>query len=133
MADEQPKNGDDKPLAQLPAPFGKRGAKPIVTRKPKTPAAGSSGQKRTLAISLVAMGALSLGAYEAIDWLDRKLNCEPDPNKPEELICKHSSSGSSYRRSSSSGWHWSSGGGSSSHGFSFGGFGHSGGGFSFGG
>lgn len=108
--------------------FGKRAPPPVVIHKP----AASSDvmtRKRSLAISLALMGALSLGTYETIDWLDRKLNCEPDPAKPDELICKQRS-GASYRRSSSwsgsrsgGGWHWSSGGGSS-HGVSFGGFGH---------
>ena len=115
--------------------FGKRAPLPVVIHKPATLGSaplGPATQKRSLAISLAVMGALSLGTYEAIDWLDRKLNCEPDPAKPDELICKHHS-GSSYRRSSNwrwssgsgsgGGWHWSSGGGST-HGVSFGGFGH---------
>ncbi|WP_036282200.1 hypothetical protein [Methylocystis sp. ATCC 49242] len=111
--------------------FGKRGpAPPVVTHRAKASAGGGpSSQKRSLAVSLAIMGALSLGVYETIDWLDRKLNCEPDPANPDELICKHRS-GSTYHRSSS-GWHWAAGG-SSSHGASFGGFGHSGG-FHFGG
>jgi hypothetical protein len=119
MTEETPKN------------FGKRGPPPVVVHKPKAPGETAfSGQKRSLAISLALMGALSLGTYEAIDWLDRKLNCEPDPANPEELICKHSGGGSTYRRSSGS-WHWGGGSGST-HGVSFGGFGHSGG-FHFGG
>lgn len=124
---------------QLPAPLkGPKGpSKPIVMRKHMSAVAGlpaGAGQKRTLAVSLALMGALALGTYELADWLDKKMNCEPDPNKPDELICKNRSSGSSYHRSSGSGWHWSSGGSSSSssHGFSFGGFGHSSG-FHFGG
>jgi hypothetical protein len=124
---------------EKPKEFGKRGPPPVVVHKPKPPGAVSvSGQKRSLAVSLAIMGALSLGVYETFQWVDRKLNCEPDPAKPEELICKHRS-GSTYRRSSGS--HWSSGssgGGShwfgsssssSTHGVSFGGFGHSGGSF----
>lgn len=118
---------DDKPKS-----FGKRGPQPVVVHKPRQP--GDillSGQKRSLAVSLALMGALTLGAYETVDWIDRKLNCEPDPAKPDELICKHGGghggSSSSYRRSSS-GWRWG-GGSSSTHGVSFGGFGHSGGGF----
>jgi hypothetical protein len=113
--------------------FGKRGhAPPVVTHRPRPPGAAPSafGQKRSLAISLAIMGALSLGTYVAIDWLDKKLNCEPDPANPDELICKHHSSGTSYRRSRSS-WR-SSGGSGSTHGLLFGGFGHSGG-FHFGG
>lgn len=108
--------------------FSKRGPPPLVIHKPKAPGEiVFSGQKRSLAVSLALMGALTLGAYEAFDWIDRKLNCEPDPANPDELICKHhsSSGGSSYRRSSS-GWHWGAGAGST-HGVSFGGFGHSGG------
>lgn len=116
--------------------FGKRGgAPPVVTHKPRIPGDKPPAlkQKRSLVVSLVAMGALSIGAYSGIEWLDKKLNCEPDPNNPEELICKHRS-GSTYRRSRGSGWSFSSGShSSSSHGFSFGGFGHSGGGFHFGG
>lgn len=116
---------------EKPEEFGKSAPPPVVMHKPRPlgeqPA---TGQKRSLAISLVAMGALSLGAYEAIDWLDKKLNCEPDPANPDELICKHHSSSSSYRRSRG-GWHWGGGSGST-HGLSFGGFGHSGG-FHFGG
>lgn len=115
-----------------PKTFGKRAPPPVVTHRPKPPHEPFiSGQKRSLAISLALMGALSLGAYEVIDWLDRKLNCDPDPANPEELICRHSSSGSSYRRSSSGGWHWGGGSGST-HGVLFGGFGHAGG-FHFGG
>lgn len=117
---------------------GKRPPRPVVTHKPAARGANAGlGQKRSLAVTLVIMGAVSLGAYEAFDWIDRKLNCEPDPANPEELICKHRS-GSSYRRSSSS---WSSSHGSSysshssysTHGLSFGGFGHSGSGHSGGG
>jgi uncharacterized membrane protein YgcG len=93
----------------------------------------ASTRKRSLAVSLALTGALALGAYEAVDWIDRKLNCEPDPANPEELICKHRN-GSSYHRSYSSGSHSSSGSGSSStHGVSYGGFGHSGGSHSSGG
>lgn len=105
--------------------FGNRGATPpVVVYKPKSLAGGGQmPRKRSLAVSLVLMGAMSLGLYGAIDWLDRKLNCDPDPANPDELICKHSS-GSTYRRSSS-GSHSSYG--SSYHGISFGGFGHSGG------
>lgn len=113
--------------------FGKRvPAPPVVTHKPKPPGAAPSplGQKRSLAVSLAIMGALSLGTYETIDWLDRKLNCEPDPAKPDELICKRSSTSGGYRRSRSS-WHWAAASGAT-HGLSFGGFGHSGG-FHFGG
>lgn len=112
-----------------PARLVKR-APPVVTHKPRAPGeALVYERKRSFVVSLVAVGALSLGAYEAVDWLDRKLNCEPDPANPDELICKHHS-GSSYRRSSSS-WHWGGGSGST-HGVSFGGFGHAGG-FHFGG
>jgi hypothetical protein len=112
--------------------FGKRGP-PVVLHKPKPPGAPpAEGRKRSLAVSLAVMGALSLGAYETFDWIDRKLNCEPDPANPEELICKHRS-GTTYRRYRSSGWRWSShSSSSSSHGFLFGGFGHAGG-FHFGG
>jgi hypothetical protein len=127
MADEKQKD------------FGKRAPLPVVVHKPKASGAKAaaaplfSGQKRSLAVSLALMGALALGAYEAIDWIDKKLNCEPDPANPEELICKHRN-GSSYHRSYSSGWHSSSGSGSSStHGVSYGGFGHSGGSHSGGG
>lgn len=116
--------------------FGKRGAAPpVVTHRPKIPGEKppARNQKRSLVVPLIALGALSLGTSIIIDWLDRKLNCAPDPNNPGELICKHRS-GSTYRRSRSSRWHFSSGSHtSSSHGFSFGGFGHSGGGFHFGG
>lgn len=113
---------------------GKRRPRPVITHRPRVDGAVPAGQKRSLAIALVVMGAVALGGYEAIDWLDRKLNCEPDPNNPDELICRHSS-GSSYRRSSRS-WHSSSSSHSSSyssHGVSFGGFGHSSGGHSGGG
>ncbi|QGM98627.1 hypothetical protein [Methylocystis parvus] len=117
MADEKPNS------------FGKRGPPPVVVHKPKPPGEIISGQKRSLAVSLALMGAVTLGAYETFDWIDRKLNCEPDPAKPDELICKHSGShggsSSSYRRSGSA-WHWGGGSGST-HGVSFGGFGHSGG------
>lgn len=116
--------------------FGKRGgAPPVVTHRPKIPGEAplARKQKRSLVVSLVAMGALSIGAYSGIEWLDKKLNCEPDPNNPEELICKHRS-GSTYRRSRGGGWIFAaSSHSSSSHGVSFGGFGHSGGGFHFGG
>ncbi len=118
--------------------FGKRGPPPVVVHKPKAPGETVfSGQKRSLAVSLALMGAVALGAYETFDWIDRKLNCEPDPANPEELICKHggSSGGSSstYRRSSSA-WHLGGvGAASSTHGASFGGFGHSGGFFGGGG
>ncbi|WP_424362047.1 hypothetical protein [Methylocystis parvus] len=115
---------------EKPKDFGKRGPPPVVIHKPKAPGEILfSGQKRSLAVSLALMGALTLGAYETFDWIDRKLNCEPDPANPDELICKHhsSSGGSSYRRSSSA-WHWGGvGAAGSSHGASFGGFGHSGG------
>lgn len=113
--------------------FGKRGPAPVVARRPKAPGvAPPAGQKRSLAVSLVMMGALSLAAYETFGWIDRKLNCEPDPANPEELVCKHRS-GSTYRRARRGGWRWSSESGSStSHGFTFGGFGHAGG-FHFGG
>jgi hypothetical protein len=115
---------------EKPKEFGKRGPPPVVIHKPKAPGEILfSGQKRSLAVSLALMGALTLGAYETFDWIDRKLNCEPDPANPDELICKHhsSSGGSSYRRSSSA-WHWGGvGAAGSSHGASFGGFGHSGG------
>ncbi len=120
MTDEKPKD------------FGKRSPPPVVIQKPRQPGEIISGQKRSLAVSLALMGAVTLGAYETFDWIDRKLNCEPDPANPEELICKHSSShggsSSSYRRSSSA-WHWGAAGAGSTHGVSFGGFGHSGGGF----
>ncbi|PPD43559.1 MAG: hypothetical protein CTY15_09300 [Methylocystis sp.] len=125
MTEEKPKSPEKK--------FGKRSPPPVVTHKPKRPGAPPvGGQKRSLAISLAVMGSLALLGYEAIDWLDKKLNCEPDPANPEELICKHrGSGGSSYHRSRSS---WYGGGGSgSSHGSYFGGFGHSGGGYHFGG
>lgn len=136
MTDDTPPQGDapdDKNA--LPEPrkdFGKRGPKPVVLYKPKDKSVAglATNRKRSLAVSLAVVGGLSLAAYETVDWIDRKLNCEPDPANPDELICKRHSGGgsSSYRRSS--GWHWSGGGGSSSsHGLSFGGFGHSGGGF----
>jgi hypothetical protein len=136
---------------ETPKEFGKR-APPVVLRKPQSSGAGERPpltpekrkriaeplkkpprQKRSLAVSLAVMGALSLGAYETYDWINRKLNCEPDPANPGEQICKNRS-GSTYRRSSN--WHSSSGSGGSSsshssggstHGVSFGGFGHSGG------
>jgi hypothetical protein len=113
--------------------FGKRRPRPVITHRPKGDGANPvAAQKRSLAITLCVTGALALGTYEAVDWLDRKLNCEPDPNNPEELVCKHSS-GSSYRRSRSS-WRSSSYSSSSStHGVSFGGFGHAGGSHSSGG
>lgn len=116
---------------EKPKEFGKRGPPPVVIHKPRAPGEiHFSGQKRSLAVSLALMGALTLGAYETFDWIDRKLNCEPDPANPDELICKHhsSSGGSSSYRRSSSGWHWGGvGAAGSSHGASFGGFGHSGG------
>lgn len=116
---------------EKPKEFGKRGPPPVVIHKPKSPGEiVFSRQKRSLAVSLALMGAVALGAYETFDWIDRKLNCEPDPAKPDELICKHSSShggsSSTYRRSSSA-WHLGVGAAGSSHGASFGGFGHSGG------
>ncbi|WP_442753309.1 hypothetical protein ACNHKD_09845 [Methylocystis sp. JAN1] len=108
---------------------GKRGPPPpVLVRKAKASGVTVfSGQKRSLAVSLALMGAVTLGAYETFNWIDRKLNCEPDPANPDELICKHGSShgGSTYRRSSSA-WHWGAGVGAT-HGASFGGFGHSGG------
>jgi hypothetical protein len=106
--------------------FGKRVPSPVVIQQAKAPSAPPSPErKRTLAVSLAVMGALSLSLYEAVDWIDKKLNCEPDPANPEELICKHGN-GSTYHRSYSSGWH-SSSGSSSTHGVSYGGFGHAGG------
>jgi hypothetical protein len=113
--------------------FGRRGP-PVVLHRPKPPGSEPpAARKRSLAVSLAVMGALSLAAYETVDWIDRKLNCEPDPCNPEELICKRRS-GTTYRRYRSSGWRWlsHSSGSSSSHGFFFGGFGHSGG-YHFGG
>jgi hypothetical protein len=134
---------------EKPKDFGRR-APPVVLQKPKSPVENErpapeaerlkpapAAQKRSLAVSLALMGALSLGAYETFDWIDKKLNCKPDPANPEEQICKHSN-GSTYRRSSGSRWssgsssgsgsHWfGSSGSSSTHGVSFGGFGHSGG------
>lgn len=117
---------------EKPKGFGKRGPPPVVTHKPKKLGEpDASGQKRSLAVSLAIMGGLTMGTFAAVDWLDKKLNCEPDPAKPDELVCKHSSnSGSTYRRSRGS-WIWAAGSGSR-HGLSFGGFGHSGG-FHFGG
>ena len=55
---------------------------------------------------------------------------EPDPNNPEQQICKHSNGSTSH---SSRGWHWSSSSSGSTHGVSFGGFGHSSGFFGGGG
>lgn len=103
--------------------FGRRGAAANVeTHAPREPTGNKTPtRKRSLTISLIGVGAISLGVYGAVDWLDKKLNCEPDPNKPDELICKHSD-GPTSRRSASS-WRSSS---SSYHGLSFGGFGHSG-------
>jgi hypothetical protein len=115
MTDEKPKR------------LGKRGAPPVVTHRPGAVAAGVAG-KGSLARTLILAGAVSLGAYELVDWIDRKLNCEPDPANPDELICKNHNGGSSYRRSSS---HWRSSSShdssSSTHGVSYGGFGHYGG------
>ncbi len=140
MTEEKPKEfGKRAPPVVLhkPRPTGS-GGRPLASDKPKHVAEPlekpPAGQKRSLAVLLIMIGALPIGAVVTIDWIDRKLNCEPDPANPEEQICKHSS-GSTYRRSS--GWHWSSGFGGSSgshwssggstHGVSFGGFGHSGG------
>lgn len=124
MTEDERKSAGDK--------AGKRGPQPVVIRKPKPPIDELvSGRKRSLAVSMVLMGALTLGVYETFQWIDRKLNCEPDPANPDELICKHHS-GSTYR--SSSGWHWSSGSRSSAaHGAAFGGFGHASGFFGGGG
>jgi hypothetical protein len=113
--------------------FGKRVPPPVVLQKSEGARSGdglSTTRKRSLAVSLALIGALSLGAYEIHDWIDSGRNCEPDPANPDELICKHGSGGGgggSYRRSSR-GWGWFSGygGSSSTHGVSYGGFGKSG-------
>jgi hypothetical protein len=113
----------------------KRGAPPVVTlrkRPARKKAAGAN--PRAIASNIMLFGAVALASYGVSDWLDRKFNCEPDPNNPDELICKHRDGSTSHR--SRSVWRWSGAshdGASSAHGLSFGGFGHFGGGFHFGG
>lgn len=117
-------------IEETPKDFGRR-APPVVLQKSKPPknaappSAGAPKQKRSLAVSLAVMGAVSLGAYGVYEWSERP-HCEPDPNNPEQQICRHSNGSTSH---SSRGWHWSSGSSGSTHGVSFGGFGHSGGSF----
>lgn len=114
--------------------FGQRGMPSTVSRAPPSETVGA-GRKRSLAVNLVVMGALALAAYETLDWIERKINCEPDPAKPEELVCKHRN-GSSYRRSLGRSWRWSSresAASPSAAGADFGGFGKSGHAFSGGG
>lgn len=76
----------------------------------------SSGQKRTLAIALVALGSVSIGAFAIIQAIDRR-NCEADPNRRGS--CDHWTSS----RSGSGGGGY--GGGGAGHSASFGGFGGS--------
>ncbi|BDV34882.1 hypothetical protein [Methylocystis iwaonis] len=108
-----------------PKDFGRR-APPVVLQKPKTskerPNPILPQRKRSLAVSLAVMGAVSLGGYGLYEWIESP-HCEPDPNNPDQQICRHSNGSTSH---SSRGWHWSSGSSASTHGVSFGGFGHSG-------
>lgn len=115
-----------------PKEFGRR-APPVVLHKPKLPKERPNPllrqQKRSLAVSLAVVGAVSLGGYGLYEWSE-SAHCEADPNNPDQQICRHSNGSTSH---SSRGWHWSSGSSGSTHGVSFGGFGHSGGFFGGGG
>ncbi|WP_157096253.1 MULTISPECIES: hypothetical protein [unclassified Methylosinus] len=125
--------------------FGRRGmAPPVVTHAPKGLPGGASPspfRKRSLAIAVIAVGSLSIGALALMEKPRR--DC-PEGADPERQDCSHSSShssshggsgGHSYSSgSSSSSSHSSSGesasghaGGSSlGHAVSFSGFGGSG-------
>ncbi|KAF2990163.1 hypothetical protein OGR47_11390 [Methylocystis sp. MJC1] len=117
---------------EAPKEFGRR-APPVVLHRPKLPKEPPNQilpqQKRSLAVSLAVVGAVSLGGYGLYEWSEGP-HCEPDPNNPDQQICRHSSGSTSH---SSRGWHWLSGSSASTHGVSFGGFGHSGGFFGGGG
>lgn len=113
---------------QTPDKAPKRGAAPVVTlRRGPPPPDRIAPRSRSLGVRLVMFGAVALASYEIFSWIDTKLNCEPDPNNPDELICRHRN-GSTYSRSRRWGWRSSSSSSSSWHGLSFGGFGHYGGG-----
>ena len=113
--------------------FGRRGAAPaVVTHAPQGLTGGPFGpstlRKRSLTVSLVAMGSLALGGYAVIEALDRRANCDPGQTNPNQSPCTSSGTHTGSGGHSGSGrWWWHSGtsssGSSSWHGVSFGGFG----------
>ena len=61
----------------------KRGAPPVVTlRKRPARKKATGANPRAIASNIMLFGAVALASYGVSDWLDRKFNCEPDPNNP---------------------------------------------------
>lgn len=91
---------------------------PEAPATPDEPSELSAAQKRSLAIVLITLGAVSIGTVAIVQAIDRR-HCEADP---ERVGCDHRSSGAGSGGSGGSGY----GGGGSGHTVSFGGFGGTG-------
>ena len=84
--------------------FGRRGAAPpVVTHAPQGLAGGPLGpstlRKRSMTISLVAMGSLALGGYAVMEAFDKRVNCQPGQINPDQTNCTSASSRGSSERS----------------------------------